>query len=412
MNFRNGSTVFRSFWQAGFECSTQTLRTGKRLDLVSSTDHELFCEEDYARLSQMGILTVREGLRWHLIEAQAGRYDFSSVLPFLEAAQRHGIQIIWDLCHFGWPDRLDVFGRAWIDSLAGLASAFGRLLRREMSEVAIVAPINEISFLSWGGGEVGYLNPFAVDRGNELKRQLVKGSIDATDALRAELPDLRLVAPEPVIHIVGDAGTEGHAAEAERLRVAMFEAWDMLSGRAEPELGGSEHHLDILGMNYYDRNQWRHEGTFITRHEPDYRPFREIMQEVYRRYRRPLFISETGTEDDDRPHRLAYIAEEVRAAQSKGVPIDGVCLYPILNHPGWDDDRHCHNGLWDYAAADGGREVYEPLAAELQRQIRLQREIYETPDMPIGPTRFDLPVPSALEFRLSTTPAFDEQIRP
>lgn len=39
-----------------------------------------------------------------------------------------------------------------------------------------------------------------------------------------------------------------------------------------------------------------------------------------------------------------------------------------MNHPGWDDDRHCYNGLFDYADADGNREVYEPLAEEVTRQ--------------------------------------------
>jgi hypothetical protein len=35
-----------------------------------------------------GLLTVRDGLRWHLIEREPGRYDWSSWLPMLEAAPR------------------------------------------------------------------------------------------------------------------------------------------------------------------------------------------------------------------------------------------------------------------------------------------------------------------------------------
>jgi len=50
--------------------------------------------------------------------------------------------------------------------------------------------------------------------------------------------------------------------------------------------------------------------------------------------------------------------------------VQGVCLYPIVNHPGWDDDRHCYNGLFDYADDWGNREVFEPLANELARQQR------------------------------------------
>ena len=46
----------------------------------------------------------------------------------------------------------------------------------------------------------------------------------------------------------------------------MFEAWDMLTGRAQPELGGKEKYLDVIGVNYYDRNQWWNHGKTIRRH--------------------------------------------------------------------------------------------------------------------------------------------------
>jgi beta-glucosidase/6-phospho-beta-glucosidase/beta-galactosidase len=145
----------------------------------------------------------------------------------------------------------------------------------------------------------------------------------------------------------------------------MFEAWDMITGRSHPELGGAEGYLDVIGVNYYDRNQWWNHGPTVTRHEPEYRPFRDILAEVYERYKRPVFVAETGTEDAARPSWFAYIHNEVMASRRAGVPLHGVCGYPILNHPGWDDDRHCRNGLWDYAQADGSREIFEPLAQEM-----------------------------------------------
>src|SRR5581483_10614666 len=129
-----------------------------------------------------------------------------------------------------------------------------------------------------------------------------------------------------------------------------------------------------IGINYYDRNQWWNFGSTIRRGEPAYRPFREILGEVYARYQRPMFVSETGTENEDRPDWLAYIAEEVRAAIRSGVDLQGIYLYPILNHPGWDDDRHCYNGLWDYPGPSGEREIYQPLADELRRQSLRERE--------------------------------------
>jgi hypothetical protein len=227
------------------------------------------------------------------------------------------------------------------------------------------------SFL--GGGDSGFLNPFAKGRGGELKAQLVRAALLAGRALRSELPNVTIVSPEPVIHIAGDPAKPGDVASAEEYRLSMFEAWDMLSGRLHPELGGGPDGFDVIGLNYYDRNQWWNYGKTIQVGEPEYRPFHRIVKEVFDRYGCPLFISETGREDDGRPAWFAYIASEVRAAIELDVPVHGICLYPILNHPGWDDDRHCHNGLFDYAGDDGTRLAYRPLADEICRQEEIRR---------------------------------------
>jgi hypothetical protein len=402
--------LFNSFWQAGFECSTHLLKNGRRLDLVTSTGHDRFADQDFARLREVGILTAREGLRWHVIEARPGQYDFTSAQRILDAAQGQGIQIIWDLLHFGWPGGLDIFSPPWIESFGDFAFAFARTLREQAREAAFVAPINEISFFSWAGGDTGYLNPFATGRGAELKGQLVRGAIRASKALLAELPRVRLVSPEPVIHIAGDPARPEDVRQAAEYRSAMFEAWDMLAGRAQPELGGKEDYLDIIGVNYYDRNQWWNFGKTIWRHEPAYRPFREILAEVYQRYRRPVFVSETGTEDDDRPEWLAYVADEVRGAMRAGADLHGICLYPILNHPGWDDDRHCCNGLWDYPGPSGERKRFEPLAKEFARRQDPERDSYDPPNSS-KPTRFTLPIAPAVELRVPAPPAPYEPVR-
>jgi hypothetical protein len=126
-------------------------------------------------------------------------------------------------------------------------------------------------------------------------------------------------------------------------------------------------------VNYYIHNQWLHnpagkESVILVPSHPHHLPLRYMLREVYERYGRPLFVSETGIEDDVRPAWLRYISGEVRAAIRLGVPVEGICLYPILNHPGWEDDRHCRNGVWDYADAGGGRDAYPPLMDELRHQ--------------------------------------------
>lgn len=374
----------------GFECSTHRLARhahlgalmGKRIDVIRDSRHDEFARQDYERLRGMGMTTARDGARWHLIEKSPHRYDFESLLPMLGAARDTGTQVIWDLFHYGWPDDLDIWSDAFVERFAQFAQAAARVIYEESGE-AFLAPVNEISFVSWGGGDVAYLNPFARGRGPELKVQLVRAAIAAMQAIRAVVPQARFCHIDPIIHIAAFPDQPEEAAPAEMYRRSMFEAWDMIAGRLHPELGGREEWLDIIGVNYYSNNQWVHQDhrrpeherrphTFLPPSHPLHRPIREILLEIYERYERPIFIGETGIEDDARPSWLRYVAQEARGALRMDVPLHGLCLYPVVNHPGWDDDRHCSNGLWDYADAAGHRAVYQPLRDELKHQQALQ----------------------------------------
>ena len=368
-------SLFRSFFLGGFECSTHRLPGGKRLDLVASTSHDALAASDYRLLQRYGMRTARDGVRWHLIEATPGKYDFSSLIPMLRAARDTGMQVIWDLWHYGWPDDLDIWSPEFVDRFASFARAFAEVASRESAAAPYVAPINEISFFSWAGGDGGIFNPFAKGRGNEMKAQLIRASIAAIEAMRSVSLDIRVFQIDPIIHVVASSDHPEDAARAEAYRQSQFEAWDMLSGRSRPELGGKPEYLDVMGVNYYIHNQRIYDGEMLEPSHPQYRHVREMLQEVYERYRRPLFIAETGIEDEARPAWLRYMGNEVRAAIRAGVPIEGLCLYPVVNHPGWDDDRHCYNGLFDYPDETGARAAYKPLADELARQAALIEQI-------------------------------------
>jgi glycosyltransferase involved in cell wall biosynthesis len=363
--------VFRSFFQAGFECSTHRRRDGRRLDLVSAVAHDTHCVQDYAALAQLGIRTVRDGLRWHLIENSPGQYDWSSFLPMLRAARQGGTQVIWDLLHYGWPDDIDIWSPQFVNRFARFAGAVARVVRLETNDPAFYCPVNEISFFSWGGGDACYLNPFASGRGFELKVQLARAAIAAMEAILQADPQARFMQADPVINILCESSDPHQRMQAYGHSQAQFQGWDMLAGNMWPQIGGRPQFLDVVGVNYYNNNQWIHGGPPIDDRHPRYKPFRKILAETYARYRRPIVVAETGTEADGRVPWLAYIGEEVRAAMQAGVPVEGICLYPIVNHPGWDDDRHCENGLFDADPTTGERAIYQPLAQEIRRQHAL-----------------------------------------
>ncbi|MDH2325823.1 glycosyltransferase family 4 protein [Cereibacter sp. SYSU M97828] len=360
-------TVFDSFVLGGFESSTHRRRDGRRLDLLASTGHDQNAAGDYAQLAGLGIRACRDGVRWHLIEASPGHYDFRSLTPMLEAARDTGTQVIWDLMHYGWPDDLDIWSPGFVDRFAAFARAVGWHHREVTDAVPFWCPVNEISFFSWAGGDARYLNPFAAGRGFELKVQLARAAIAAMTELRAIDPRARFVHAEPLIAIHHADHTGRPRWEAQGWHDAQFQAMDLISGRIWPQIGGDPSFLDIIGVNYYFNNQWIHGGPPIDVDHPSSAPLSDLLFEVAARYDRPLLIAETGTEGARRASWLDWVGVEVQRARARGVRVEGVCLYPVADHLGWDDDRICPNGLLGHRVIGGRRAVHEPLADAVLR---------------------------------------------
>lgn len=368
------SELFSSFFLGGFDCCTQYTPTGKRLDMLATTKHDLYVKQDYARLQELGICAVRDGVRWHLVEAEPGKYDFSSLLPVVKAARETKTQVIYDLCHYGWPDDIDLFSSEFITRYSRYGKAVVEFLTNEGDDNLFVVPINEISFWSWGAADCGCLHPFHRGRGWELKTQLVRAAIEGIEAIWAVNPKTRVLHVDPVVSIVADPDRPEDQEPAETRRLAMYQSWDMLSGRLAPELGGNERYLDIIGVNFYPHNQWTfHNNETLARSDPRFKPFRQFLAEVYERYGRPILVSETGAIGEARADWLTYVADEGRAAIQAGIPVEGICLYPLINYPGWDDGKLYEHGLWGDPDASGRRQTYEPLEDELRRQIGLMR---------------------------------------
>jgi beta-glucosidase/6-phospho-beta-glucosidase/beta-galactosidase len=369
--------AFKSFYMAGFECSSHRRRSdGVRLDLIAGTGHDQLVRDDYRSCAQHGLLTIRDGLRWHLIERAPGRYDWSSWMPMLEAAAESGVQVMWDLFHYGSPDHLDQGSPEFILSYARFAAEAVRLHREVTGTAAIVCPLNEISFLTWAARN-GVFPPIgANEEEGWLKRHLVRTAVASMRAMREVDPDCRFIWAEPLINVLPKSPADAEAAEAKRL--SQYHAYDMLSGRIAPELGGSPEWLDAVGLNFYSDNQWYLDGSTVPLGHHDYRPLADMLVETYERYRRPLLITETGAEGSARPAWFHYVCDEVRQAIRQGVPVEGVCLYPIASFPNWDDERHRQFGLFSAPGPHAKRDAYEPLVAELYRQ----QELFERERLP------------------------------
>ncbi|MRX49565.1 hypothetical protein GI374_03715 [Paracoccus sp. S-4012] len=97
-------------------------------------------------------------------------------------------------------------------------------------------------------------------------------------------------------------------------------------------------HVEMVGVNYYPHHA----------HEPLHR----VLRAVADRYRLPVMITETGWHDGlpaahrrfphvrDRWDWLAHVRAEIARSE---VPVAGLCWYPWLDMPAWDNPAH---GRW------------------------------------------------------------------
>ncbi len=369
--------MFRSFFFAGFECATGYNARGQWIDQISATHHDKHADEDYRRLQEVGIFAAREAVRWPLVDRR-GRYDFSSVDAFVAASRRYGIDVIWDLFHYGYPEDIDIFSETFPQRFADYCYAVAKHLSPQTERVCYFTPVNEPSYFAWAAGDVGRFAPHCRGRSKELKIQVVRAAIAGINAIRSVVPDARIVNVDPICRMVPPIDRPALAPEAEYYNEhVVFESWDMLCGRILPELGGSREHLDVAGINYYWTNQWEmgKEEIALPENDPRLVPLRTLVSKVWKRYGGELLITETAHVDEKRAGWINYIAEEAEALLDDDVPLRGVCLYPILGMPEWHEpDRWTPMGLWDIVDNQTtlARELCSPMYEALRLAQRLE----------------------------------------
>ena len=359
--------TFASFFQAGFECSSHRRRDGVRLDLIRATGHDKHVLQDYRQCRKLGFRTLRDGLRWHLIEKTPGQYDWSSWLPALEAAAETGVEVIWDLFHYGSPDRVDQAAPDFPDRFTEFALAAIELQQSVGARPPLVCPLNEINFLSWAVDD-GYFPQVGPEQRGWFKRQLVRAAITSAKAIKQRWPEATIVWAEPLIHIAPHDRRRQTVRAAKQNLQGMYEAYAWILGLAEPDLGGDPSLADVIGLNFYPHNQWYFEGPTVPMGHHEYRPLADMLVEMAERYGKPIFLAETGAEGSAKPSWLHYVCNEVRDAMDRGADVRGICWYPITAYPGWDNSRHAETGLLSTVVADGTRHVDEKLLAEFEVQ--------------------------------------------
>jgi hypothetical protein len=343
---RRASPLFRSFWLAGFAAADHLPGLRNIAGALDVHEYRARVEADYATAAEAGIACVHESIGWRRV-ARCGEFDFETVTLRADAARRAGLQVVWTLCHDGWPDDVDIGSVEFVDRFRELATAVARLLTPYANaEAPIYTPINEISFLAWALAETGLVAPLRSDLRNRsyaLKQTLVRASLAACDAIRAIDRRARFLHIEPATSVV--------AGDARARRALLFRAFDMLTGTLEPELGGDPVYVDAVGIHCHrGAHPWRGTPDAASSGIREMPPIavHRLLEDVYARYQRPIVVAESSPGPAGRVAWLREIGEEIGKALEHDVPIVATCLSRVVERPAWEDPRYWRGRrLWD-----------------------------------------------------------------
>jgi beta-glucosidase/6-phospho-beta-glucosidase/beta-galactosidase len=369
--------IFPTFFMAGFECSSFIWKDGQRKDYMVITGHDRHLRADYDSLMDLGIGVVRESVRWPIVDKGQGQYDWSGLDPMIAAMNDCRITAIWDLCHYGFPDDCDPFSDDCRSRFVDYCRAVAEYIVPRTKPPHFFTPINEITFFSAAATDMGWMYPFAKGRYTEFKRSLCRMAIEGVKALREVDAQSRMVHVDPIIHEVPPPVRPDLADEAwEQSYKQAYEAWDILFGKKNPELGGSPEILDIVGVNVYNFSQAQINADksreVLGPRDPRRKPLGEMLKFAWERYHRPIIIGETSGHQDKRAEWLRMTMEESMKALNSGINLQGVCLYPSVDIPDWQTQKWAKIGIFDIEdAATCERIPCDPYIEELRNWQKL-----------------------------------------
>lgn len=334
----------------GFE---STFMPAHDRDIFETTEHDLRWREDLGLLSRSGITRLRYPVRWHRIEEVEGSYDWSSTDEVMAYLRDEGFRPIVDLVHHtsypawltdGFAD--DRFGAAYLR----YAEAFARrypwveeytLFNEPFSTLFLCG--HEAIWPPYHSGLRGFV---------DLILNVMPAVAAASALYRDLLPDARHVWVDTCeFHTGSDASGQRYADMANDRRFLVIDAFlgrgydvDSQLGRDLAAVGGERllslptGTIDVLGLDYYAHCQWDFSEAGGTAPTPTPLPLSDQILQYWERYGMPCMLTETNVRGHtaDRATWLKYVLEQCEAAQARGVAMDGVCWFPVVDSTDWN----------------------------------------------------------------------------
>ncbi len=378
-----GSTDF--IWATGIEdtfISQPDRRTGRILDEYVLTQHYDRWEEDLSLITALGVPAARYGIPWYRVEPEPGVFDWTWTDRVLETlVNRHGVEPIVDLMHYGTPDWLE--GAFLNPDYPARVAEYARAFAEQYRGLCFwYTPLNEPRVNAWYTARLGWWPPYRKTWSDfaAVLVALSRGIVETQRAIAEVEPGAVFVHVDATdLYKTADATLVEETAIRQEL---VFCALDLVQGRVDEttalyawlrrhriSVESLEWFLQhpvkphIIGYNTYPMFSEKHVqrdalGRMQVRSKfCDAETFAELTRMYARRYGLPVMCTETASTGPPwkRARWIADSVQRVYDLRAEGVPVVGYTYWPLFSLVSWayqrgelPKDRYLiHMGLWD-----------------------------------------------------------------
>ncbi len=342
-------------------------------------------DRDIRAVKDIGLDHFRFGIEWARVEPRPGVYNEAAIRRYVEMARKvraAGIEPVVTLWHFTFPDWLyDRENKTRANFLhPGVETHWRAYVTRMVAALAphvrIFVPQNEPN----GALQLGYvgahwppgllLRPFSYKRAMDVS---VRMFIEASEIIKARRSDALVMGIYSLPHWRRNPWLDPTAAVFNTMQRQNYDHLDRVV-----------HAMDLIGVNYYYsqdatipdflRHGMGEIGSNYTQMGWEIVPegFYATLMDTWKRYKKPIVVSENGIGTQSERKRIAYLRShlaQMRRAMADGAAIQGYFAWTLVDNYEWTEGHAASFGL-SYPDPKTGKRILEPAAVWLRNFIR------------------------------------------